>query len=103
MSGYQPGKFEIDGMKPSFPGFYTPGNTWNGWQRPAFRKAVAERVMKWKLVYIKMMYDPKTDTFWGYSTDNREWEGWPGKDITVNGKKVHVYPIGAGAWIWDLA
>lgn len=101
MSGYQPGKFEIDGMRPSFPGYHIVGKYWNGWEMPCFQKAAAERVMK--KFYRKVTYDKKTDTFWGLNDDYNEWEGWPGKDITVAGKKVHVYPIGAGAWIWDLA
>ena len=46
-------------------------------------------------------YDQERDAFVTRTQDGEN-EVWPGQDITVlGGAALKVYPIGAGAWIWD--
>jgi len=88
--------FEIDGMDGRFDG-WTDGQRWNGWAMPAFEFAVAQEVAK----TFEGRYDKGRDAFITRSQDDEE-EVWPAQEVVVlAGAALRLYPIGAGAWIWD--
>lgn len=82
---------------------YMNGDVWNGWAMPYFTKAVAERVMEQQNAtdgLPAMHYDKKLDAF---VVGGDEVEVYEGEEITVEGKKVTVYGIGTGSWVWEKA
>ena len=81
---------------------YTDGRTWNGWACPYFPFEQAQRlVAAWRDSGWKAGYDPKRDVFTFAAADGQaeadEPETFGG--VEIGGKQL--YPIGAGAWIWD--
>lgn len=50
-------------------------------------------------------YNETSDCFVIYEELDDDYEPveYTGEDISVDGKVVHTYPIGAGSWIWSLA
>ena len=89
-------KFEIEGVEGQFEG-WTDGRRWNGWAMPAFEFTVAQEVAK----AFEARYDQRRDCFITRSQED-EAEVWQAQDISVLGGAVlRVFPIGAGAWIWD--
>ena len=55
---------------------------------------------------LKATYDELSDTFIIQELieiDELEPVEYPGTDIVIDGSKIHVYPIGAGSWIWSIA
>jgi hypothetical protein len=100
---FYPMSFSIDDSA-AFAG-HAHGQYWNGWACPAFERAEAERVMQ--AMYVGpgawWEYDAPTDTFRGVLEGGapEDIDEWQGSDILVDGRSVHVYFIGAWAWIWD--
>ncbi len=84
-----------------FPCYVVPGYRWNGWAMPYFDAATAQRLAP----LCGLTFDDDRDTF---IANGPQWdidpefgpEEFPGHDITVDGKVVHVYGIGAGSWCW---
>jgi|SRR5262252_8237005 len=90
---------------------------WNGWRIPYFTREGAEAVMKaWNESAAKdyetdgdkaceppdMYFDPQRDGYLVSFPEAQETEVYEGEDIEVEpGKTVHVYGIGAMAWVWD--
>lgn len=82
---------------------YTDGRRWNGWECPWFTREVAEQIMKdLNSDDVKTEYDEKADTYivhWCEGTD----DVFDGADMNTEDGIKHLYPIGAGCWIWDEA
>lgn len=96
---FRRGRFSIEGIEATFAG-WTDGHYWNGWARPAFEFAEAERVVVAICPHLHR-YDLESDRFVTVASDGEE-ESWPAEFIKLpNGSTVKVYPIGAGAWTWD--
>ena len=91
-----------------FKGF-TSGRRWNGLACPGFTKDEADRIVEvWHKLGYKADYDAVTDVFRFAPFDsladpNLDWSDEEVVEhfgpIEVDGWKL--YPIGAGAWIWD--
>ena len=92
----------------SFEGF-TSGHSWNGWACPLFSKAEADRVVRaWNALGYKADYDPATDRFRFAPIDKF---GDSNPDLSDEEMAEHfgpvvidgmtLYPVGAGAWIWE--
>jgi len=103
--------FYIDGIEGMFEG-YTDGSNWNGWATPYFTYEEGERIMDAITELHKQddelpirgevgYYDEAEDAFIVPGEGDNEAEIFYGMDIKINGKKIRVYPIGNGSWIWD--
>ena len=102
---FRPSTFTIDGLEGIYPG-YTEGRHWNGWAMPFFDIGIAMSLMNSynEGVYDmpKMFYEESSDSFIIPPED-------PGDDITIfkgatvrcNDGTHHLYPLGAGCWVWD--
>jgi hypothetical protein len=97
-------RFYLDGFEGTFEG-YTFGQRWNGWQVPYFTKEVGQAIMD------EMnndegntaVYDEERDMFVVSNTYDDGTEEFPGMDIAGDGEILHLYPIGSGSWVWDIA
>jgi hypothetical protein len=101
-----PGKFCIDDTGP-FDGYYDPNVYWNGWRCPYFTKEVALKVLEAFYQPYNIRYDKDKNIFSTLDMNDCDegveyWDEWESVSVTVNGKKMVLYPIGAFAWIWDL-
>ncbi|MBI5879027.1 MAG: hypothetical protein HZB53_15360 [Chloroflexi bacterium] len=78
---------------------------WNGWAVPNFEFAEAKRFTELydsKVPACSGWYDAAADEFC-YRIDGDDEDVCYGPaEIKINGKKLKVYPIGAGEWIWSL-
>jgi hypothetical protein len=93
---YRRAKFGLEGSEKEFEG-WTDGQLWNGWAMPTFEFGAAQEVAK----SFNGRYDRERDCYITRLQDDDE-EFWPAEEIVlVGGKKMKVYPIGSGAWIWD--
>ena len=102
-------KFQIEDG-PIYEG-YTKGNHWNGWACPWFTKETALEIADAHNALMNefnallpnnksyAIYNETEDTFIFYGYDEAETEEFKGKDFTINGKTLHLYPIGNGCWI----
>lgn len=89
-------RFEIEGVEKTFEG-WTDGTLWNGWAKPHFGFAVAQAVAQ----EFGGEYREGQDAFVTKTNGNEE-ETWEAVIISSLGEiRTKVYPIGAGAWIWD--
>jgi len=79
------------------------GERWNGWAKPAFTKAQLRPYLKWQNEQegYTARFDPARDAVITRWVDDDEDDVWGGEDITVNGRKLHVYAVGAGSWVWS--
>ena len=95
--------FTIDVSEQYYEG-YTDNRHWNGWECPWFTKEVADVIMSdLNKDGIRTMYDVTKDTYIIDDQYNDTVDTYKGCDVeTLNGIK-HLYPIGAGCWIWDEA
>lgn len=93
--------FDIGEMEVIFEG-YTDGRHWNGWATPWFTKKVAETMAE-HFEDDCFVYDTEQDAFIvkNDNMDEGEYESYEGKDFTIDGETLHLYPIGAWCWIWD--
>ena len=101
--------FGIDvlGSNVSFKG-WSDGSLWNGWDMPLFELDAAKRVL---IAFIRIhkennepfqaWYDETEDAFCFILPDEIEPECYSAEVIEIGGKKLKVYPIGTGAWIWE--
>jgi hypothetical protein len=79
---------------------WADGRKWNGWEMPGFEKAEAIRLIEW-LGDKRARFDESQDAFITISQDGEE-ELWRAENVIVSdGGSLRIYPIGAGAWIWD--
>ena len=115
---FQRARFYVAQEKETFAG-WTDGQTWNGWARPRFERAEAERVIAWLAtldpkpadgrvgcflpVTDKEHFDGERDAFITVNQAGEE-EVWPAENITISdGSQLKVYALGAGCWCWDVA
>jgi hypothetical protein len=93
------GRFVLADSEGVFDG-WTDGKCWNGWEMPRFEKPEAERLIKW-LEDKRGRFDEVRDAFITISKDGEE-DIWAAENVIVSdGGSLKVYPVGAGAWIWD--
>jgi hypothetical protein len=88
----QPAQFSIDGGE-QYPGFHT-GEKWNGWAMPYFIKEVADQ--------LHVEYLIEQDAYHAPFDKSEELEMFKGIDKLVDGQIIHLYPIGAGSWCWEV-
>jgi|WetSurMetagenome_2_1015567.scaffolds.fasta_scaffold1081968_1 hypothetical protein len=99
---YSRSLFTIENGPINIWGYYNPNQNWNGWEMPLFEMHNIVGFLtsidnEWK-------YNHATDSIVTYYRDApEEVDEWPGKDILVDGKTIHVYPVGAGLWVWEKA
>lgn len=93
---YRKAKFSVEGLDGEFEG-WTDGTTWNGWAKPRFELAAARLLAR----VFEGTFDEQRDCFITKSGDGED-EIWAAEIISIlGGTLLKVYPIGAGAWIWD--
>ena len=78
--------------------YLDPEEEWNGWACPYFEKSEVERMAAWLLEFDDgLVYSTEDDTFTTtYDPDLPE--AFKGEDVDG----MHLYPIGAGSWIWVI-
>ncbi|WP_343006045.1 MULTISPECIES: hypothetical protein [unclassified Collinsella] len=78
--------------------YLDPEEEWNGWACPYFEKSEVERMAAWLLEFDDgLVYSTEDDTFTTtYDPDLPE--AFKGEDVGG----MHLYPIGAGSWIWVI-
>jgi hypothetical protein len=84
---------------------YSTGESWNGWAKPVFELAEAQRIVA--LINeeepFRGTYDEKTDIFTIEDHHGEPAEIIKGAEITAGGKKIKTYAIGTGSWTWQEA
>jgi hypothetical protein len=94
----RPSHFQTDATSgQTLPG-YTDGRDWNGWARPYFTHEVGFQIVEALLPLQNAYYDARADEFVFESPDGEE-ERFGA--VEVDGEKL--FPIGAGAWIWEVS
>lgn len=78
--------------------YLDPKEEWNGWACPYFEKSEVERMAAWLPEFDDgLVYSAEDDTFTTtYDPDLPE--VFKGEDVDG----MHLYPIGAGSWIWVI-
>lgn len=87
----------------SFEG-YTFDQTWNGFACPYFTREEGDAVLYYCIASgDEGHYDQQEDTFMvTYPPEaGGETDSFPGIDVEVDGKPMHLYPIGAWHWCWS--
>lgn len=88
---------------------YNPGRRWNGWAKPHFTRQTAEELVenfnakeRSAEEGVLSFEDDRDAVICKYpDLPGREPEVFPGHDAeTVDGER-HLYPVGAGAWVWE--
>lgn len=90
-------KVAIDDMA-SFDAYLDPSSRWNGFARPFFRKDDVATIESWLMSIDpteRLEYDNELDRFMHFS-GGEYCESFYGEDIDG----MHLYPIGAGSWVW---
>jgi hypothetical protein len=88
------GRFALEGVDESFEG-WTDGQLDHGWATPHFELAEALRLM----ARLNGRHDEAARLFSTKQGEVREI--WKARDIkTEHGKRLEVFPIGAGKWHW---
>ncbi|HWV98501.1 MAG TPA: hypothetical protein VNZ64_02295 [Candidatus Acidoferrum sp.] len=96
---FRRGRFALAESEEAFEG-WADGRTWNGWQMPRFERDEAERLVRW-VGGERSRFDAARDAFVTISQSGEE-EIWAGEGVAVSdGSAMKVYPVGAGAWMWD--
>lgn len=99
---YRKGLFSIE-ERPYVTGYHE-GRYWNGFAMPAFE---LKDISAWLIATENQWrYDRDTDTIhvYFYNSKGKEEadpEEYQGYDIEYEGDKLHVYAVGAGAWVWS--
>jgi len=92
-------RFALEGVPGTFAG-WTDGRLWNGWAKPHFEFAEANRLLH-SLTELSFRYDSAQDAFVA-PDGNGEAESWAAAVITpLEGEPIKVYPIGTGSWCWE--
>jgi len=76
---------------------YSDGRLWNGWECPSFPFESAQQIAAAVAEYQPAFYDADADQF-TFQSEGEEAEHFGGVEVEGIGK---LYPIGAGAWIWE--
>jgi hypothetical protein len=87
---------------------WTDGTLWNGWAKPLFEFPEARKLLDAFADACEQQgrgggawYDERNDRFCFVLEGDLEPECFPSQIAEVAGREVKVYPIGAGAWIWE--
>lgn len=92
-------RFNLGDPADNFTG-WTNGESWNGFAKPHFEFAEAQRLLAW-LKYDGARFDAARDAFVTLTTEDEE-EVWAATTIAItDGTRIKVYPVGAAAWCWD--
>ena len=87
---------------------WTEDQNCNGWACPYFEPEIAmQMVDAWGRVtfgnkLFKAHYNEERNQFCFWSSGS-DWDCFGPQTINVEGRQITVYPIGAGAWIWEEA
>jgi hypothetical protein len=83
---------------------FTAGETWNGWACPMFTKETTQKILTEMFDrgdLVEWSFDEKSDTFhYMFNDGNEEHEAVNSFDVYFAGQKMHVYGLGAYAWVW---
>ena len=98
-------QFCMDALADRFEG-YTDGDIWNGWACPYFLQEVAEKVLaeseangySWEYEEAQDAYVVRNEN----DPVDYEPEIFEGIEISVEGNRTTVYPIGAYSWVWEI-
>jgi len=101
-------KVEIDGVFKNLEA-YVESKGWNGFSRPWFTKEEADKIVEQSnandLAGLteeagvgKMRYDEAEDAYLAESAGQTM--AYAGKDVTVNGETLRLYPVGNCGWTW---
>lgn len=89
---------------------YTDGTLWNGFATPSFELDEAKKVLEgmvkaalregWDSFGLSWEYDPGEDAL--VVVERQYPDPWfiRGEDITVEGRRIRVYPVGSHSWTW---
>lgn len=91
-------KVAIDGA--GIPAYLDPDDRWNGFARPYFRKEDVYLIQNMLDAVIGdevIEYDADEDAFVVHSTYE---EGYDERFYGTDIDGMHLYPIGAGSWVW---
>lgn len=83
---------------------YSFGLQWNGWACPYFPKASADQLVANLIAEAdenEAGYSAERDVYWFRNPNEGEADEYGALDIQTPDGPQHVYPIGAGSWIWD--
>lgn len=81
---------------------YLDGRRWNGWRMPYFPESSMAQLMA---LCPDVSYDADRDAY-VISTDGAPEDSWAVHAETIqtaDGQAIKTYPVGAGAWTWDVA
>lgn len=96
-------KFDLDG--PAVFEGYTNGDSWNGWECPAFTFEVASQIIQQQQVDDNTaFYDERLDSFiviFQLTDDEPIVEVYKGALTEVDGEEVMLYAIGSYGWCWN--
>lgn len=97
-------KFCIDDG-PEFDGYHK-GDRWNGFACPYFTHEVALQIAEMCNTDSdsRLVYDKFRDVWMFVTPDDVDDEPWTfhRDKITVDGKEISVFAIGAYGWVWDV-
>jgi hypothetical protein len=100
-SVYRVATFDIDGLFGDLPGF-TTGRRWNGWACPLFPRESCVALID---SYPGASFDPAREAFLIPREDagpgDEAVETYLPQTITVDGRPIQVWAIGAGSWTWE--
>ncbi len=93
----------IDGIAPTFLGYYLKGADWNGWEYAYFELDEAMKVAEGfnQQAEHPMTYDPIYDQFYMWDEGEDDYYMVKGIDAPTDKGTKHLYSIGAGCWTWD--
>lgn len=102
-----PGRFSW-GDGTLYPGFYDPGERWNGFAVPFFTLPVARRIAAWNhAAYGRgeevedIVFDTRRNGFLMIGIDGEDFV--PGVERRTTAGVQCLYPIGGWAWTWSEA
>jgi hypothetical protein len=100
--GYRLSKVFIDSPTTALEAYVAVGVDWNGWVLPYFTREQADAWMRWQNTVpgCTATYNAQTDTYASQYL-GEDPDDWPPVGIEVDGQTLHVYPIGAGCWVWS--
>ncbi len=106
---YYVGRFILEGTVDTPVTGYTDGSRWNGWATPFFDHGTALQVMRavnhtnsGEDDQIGIDFNADDDAFLIHDPNYPD-EGpqaISGRDIEVDGRRVHVYALGTRNWTW---
>jgi hypothetical protein len=93
-------QFTLAESEQTFEG-WTNGQVWNGWSMPRFEYRVGVEILRF-IQAEGARFELQSDAFVTISQDGEQ-EIWQAEEITISdGSRIKAYPVGAGAWMWEV-